>query len=68
MTKALTTIGQTLGVVALAAIDRSPDLADSTKAQCKKALTNYLNAGHSLMDAEALADYPLTLPSRGRRS
>ena len=40
----------------LAAIDRA-DLAESTKRQYRKAVHNYLAAGNSLTDAEALAEY-----------
>ncbi len=41
----------------LAAIDGDPNLADSTKHQYRKAVLNYVAAGHSLMDPEALAAY-----------
>jgi integrase len=50
----------------LAFIDRNPELADRTKAKYKKALTNYLDAGHGLDDADALADYALTLSPSSR--
>lgn len=53
------------GAAAMAMIQRST-LADSTKAQYRKALGNYLDTGHSLTDAEALADYALTLNQSSR--
>lgn len=62
---ALIPLSKSPEAAALAAIDRA-DLAESTKAQYKKALVNYLNTGHSLTDANALADYALTLPRSSR--
>jgi integrase len=50
----------------LAAIDRATHLAESTKAQYRKALGNYLDTGNSLTDAEALAGYALALNSSSR--
>jgi len=64
--RALTAIHSSPGAAALAMIDRNPELADSTKAQYKKALSNYLDTGNSLTDAEALADYALGLPRSTR--
>lgn len=42
-------------------IDNHPNLADSTKIQYRKAITAYLEAGHSLTDTTALAAYAVTL-------
>ena len=42
-------------------IESNPRLAATTKAQYKKAISNYLDTGHRLIDSEALADYALTL-------
>jgi hypothetical protein len=42
-------------------IDRA-NLADTTKHQYRKALSNYLGTGQSLTDRQALSDYALTLP------
>lgn len=50
----------------LAFIDRNQDLADRTKVKYKRALSNYLDAGHDLRDAETLADYALTLSPSSR--
>jgi site-specific recombinase XerD len=47
-------------------IDRSPKLQPSTKAQYRKAITNYLNTGNSLTDASALADYAADLSKSSR--
>jgi hypothetical protein len=63
MTQALTTIQPTNP---LAAIVRATHLADSTKAQYKKALGNYLDTGNSLTDAEALSGYALALNPSSR--
>lgn len=43
-----------------------PRLADSTKMQYTKAITNYLDTGHSLTDADALAHYAMTLPKSSK--
>jgi integrase len=64
--RALTSAHLAPGVAALAMIDRADHLADSTKAQYRKALRNYLDAGHSLTDPEALANYALALPRSSR--
>jgi len=64
--QALTAIHMAPGAAALAMIDRADHLADSTKAQYKKALGNYLNTGNSLTDTDALADYALGLPRSSR--
>jgi integrase len=63
MTPALTTIqpGNPL-----AAIDRATHLAESTRAQYKKALGNYLDTGNRLTDAGALAGYASTLSPSSR--
>lgn len=66
MTQALTIRQDQPGAAALAMIERNPNLADSTKRQYKKALRNYLATGHSLTDAQALADYALALPQSSR--
>lgn len=50
----------------LALIDSNPKLQPTTKAQYKKALSNYLQTGNSLADAEALAGYAAGLPKSGR--
>lgn len=47
-------------------IESSPRLADSTKAQYAKAITNYLDAGHSLTDADALTGYAQTVSKSSR--
>ena len=47
------------------AIDRQP-LADSTKAQYRKAIRNALDAGINLGDASALSDYAATLKKSSR--
>lgn len=49
----------------LASIERA-DLADSTKAQYRKAIRNYLDEGHRLTDAQALATYAADLPKSSR--
>jgi integrase len=49
----------------LASIERA-DLADSTKAQYQKAIRNYLDEGHRLTDAQALATYAAELPKSSR--
>lgn len=50
----------------LAMIDSNPKLADSTKMQYKKALTNALAAGVSLTDAGSLATYATDLSKSSR--
>ena len=47
-------------------IDSNPKLADSTKMQYKKALTNALAAGVNLTDAGSLADYAANLSKSSR--
>jgi integrase len=47
------------------AIERAP-LAESTRAKYRRALELYLQAGHSLADAEALGSYAGTLSSSGK--
>jgi integrase len=42
-------------------IESNPKLADSTKAQYKKAIKNYLATGNSLADSEAISRYAATL-------
>lgn len=53
------------GQSVLASIDRA-DLAESTKKQYRKAVRNYLDTGARLTDADALADYAVTLPKSSR--
>ena len=62
----LATTQQSAGPDILAMIDRSPKLQPSTKAQYRKAITNYLNTGNSLTDAGALADYAADLSKSSR--
>jgi len=64
-TKALR-IPQSPGAAALEMITRNPNLANSTKTQYRKALRNYLDAGHSLTDAHALTAYASDLPASSR--
>jgi len=63
---ALSTTYQSTGADILAMIDSNPKLQPTTKAQYRKALTNYLATGQSLTDARALADYAARLPKSSR--
>lgn len=54
------------GQFALDAIENDPKLQDSTKAQYKRAVENYLGAGHSLTDPAALAKYANAVGSSTR--
>jgi integrase len=47
-------------------IDSNPKLQPTTKAQYKKAISNYLDTGNGLTDAEALASYAGGLPKSSR--
>jgi integrase/recombinase XerC len=47
-------------------IESNPRLADSTKTQYKKAITNYLDTGSRLTDADALAHYAQGLNKSSR--
>lgn len=66
MTTALTIQTDEPGAAALTMIDRNEELAESTKAQYKKALRKYLDTGASLTDANALACYAGDLPTSSR--
>jgi integrase len=57
--------GSVDGAGVFLAIERA-QLADSTKAQYKKAVTAYLGTGASLTDGEALADYAAGLPKSSK--
>ena len=50
----------------LRAIEGDPDLQESTKHQYTKAVRNYVEAGHALTDADALARYALEVGSSTR--
>ena len=50
----------------LRAIEGDPDLQESTKRQYTKAVRNYVEAGHELTDADALAGYALGVGSSTR--
>jgi len=50
----------------IAMIESNPKLADSTKAQYKKAISNFLDTGASLTDSEALAEYAQTVSKSSR--
>ncbi|MBE7553132.1 MAG: site-specific integrase [Anaerolineales bacterium] len=50
----------------LAIIESNPKLQPTTKAQYRKAITNYLATGHSPADAQALANYAANLPKSSR--
>lgn len=50
----------------MAVIDNAPNLADSTKAQYKKALANYLDTGGAITDAAELASYAQGLSKSSR--
>lgn len=63
---ALATIYQSAGADVLAMIESNPKLQPTTKAQYRKAITNYLAAGHSLADASALTVYDSNLPKSSR--
>ena len=56
----------TRGPDVLQMIANCPRLADSTKRQYSKALTNYLATGADLGDADMLATYARDLPTSGR--
>lgn len=62
----LTIVSQTAGADILAMIESNPKLQPTTKAQYRKAITNYLAAGHSLADAQALTTYAANLPKSSR--
>jgi len=47
-------------------IESNPKLADSTKAQYKKAISNYLDTGNSLADSEAIGRYAQTLSNSSK--
>lgn len=50
----------------LALIDQAVRLAESTRAQYRKAVSNYLATGGNLADAQALAGYAEALPTSSR--
>jgi len=50
----------------ISAIETDPDLQESTKHQYSKAVRNYVEAGHALTDADALAGYALEVGSSTR--
>lgn len=50
----------------IALINANPSLAESTKRQYAKAVTNYLDAGYSLTDVVALAEYAQTINKSSR--
>jgi len=52
--------------IALAAIRDDPTLQPSTKRQYTNAITNYVQDGHSLTDAQALTSYAATVGSSTR--
>lgn len=54
------------GADILVMIESHPKLQPTTKAQYKKAISNYLATGQSLGDAQALANYATTLPKSSR--
>lgn len=63
---AITTVKISAGAEVLAMIDSNPKLQPTTKAQYRKAITNYLATGASLIDAPALAAHALSLPKSSR--
>ncbi|MEA3222537.1 MAG: site-specific integrase [Thermodesulfobacteriota bacterium] len=54
------------GIFAIEAIENDPNLQTSTKHQYKKALQNYLDAGHDLLDPSDLKAYAKTVGSSTR--